>query len=147
VCEENALVGSQQVIDAWGYWPSFHDAEVISFSVERALPFESGHAIARLSVHIRRYEVVGEGTVNYKQALRASVLVRFVFNGACELALTDFNHQNVINAIRVSTFSSESGKSESRLLIEIDPIWGFGGTFQCKSAAVEAVEILSNTET
>ena len=134
---------SEKVVTALGYWPTFHDAEVISFTAERALPFKSGFTVARLAVHVRHYEIVGEGTAQYEQVLRKSVLVRFVFNGACEFELADFNHQNVINAISVTR---TEGSESAALLVDIESIWGFGGTLRCSSASVEAVEVLNNAE-
>lgn len=140
---EEHIVASELVIEALGYWPMFHDAEVISFSAERALPFKGGYSVARLSVHVRHYETVGLGTAEYEQVLRKSVLVRFVFNGACELELSDFNHQNVINSI---TISKVSGREDPLFLVDVEPIFGFGGSLQCSSASVEAVEVLSDAE-
>jgi len=137
------IVGTEKVQAALGHWPTFHDAEVISFSAERALPFKSGHTVARLAVHIRYYETVGEGTAQYAQVLRKSVLVRFVFNGACEFELSDFNHQNVINAISVTRVEENEA---TPLLVDIESIWGFGGTLKCSSASIETVEVLNNAE-
>ncbi len=137
-------IASTEMVEAvLGYWPTFHDAEVISFAAERALPFKSGFTVARLAVHVRRYETVGEGTAQYEQVLRKSVLVRFVFNGACEFELSDFNHQNVINAISVARVE---GNEAAPLLVDIESIWGFGGSLRCSSASIESVEVLTNAE-
>ncbi len=99
--------------------------------------------MARLAVLVRRYETVGEGTAHYEQVLRKSVLVRFVFNGACAFELSDFNHQNVINAIRVARVE---GNEAAPLLVDIESIWGFGGSLRCSSASIESVEVLTNAE-
>ena len=133
------IIGSEKVIEALGYWPTFHDAEVISFSVERALPFKAGYTVARLAVHVSQYESVGEGTAQYELALRKSVVVRFLFQGACSLELSDFNHQNVIDSISVSTVATEDHAS---LSVVVEPIWGFGGSLRCSSVEVEALEVL-----
>jgi hypothetical protein len=74
--------------------------------------------------------------------LRKSVVVSFAFLGACDFELSGFNHQNVIDAITVSAISNE----QSSLLVNIESIWGFGGTIQCVAAEVESVEVLSNAE-
>ena len=137
------IAGTEMVVAALGYWPTFHDAEVISFTAERALPFKFGFTVVRLAVHVRRYETIGEGTARYEQVLRKSVLVRFLFNGACELELSDFNHQNVINAISVARVE---GIEAAPLLVDIESIWGFGGSLRCSSASIEAVEVLANAE-
>jgi len=135
------IIGTESVIAALGYWPSFHDAEVIAFSAERALPFKRDETIAHLAVHVRQYESVGEGTAQYEQILRKSILVRLAFKGACDFDLSDFNHQNVINAITVSA----SGVSESAgLLVNIESIWGFGGSLRCQSVEVEKVEAVND---
>lgn len=135
------IAGIEKVEAALGFRSTFHDAEVISFAAERALPFKSEFTVARLAVNVRCYETVGAGTANYDQVLRKSVLVRFVFNGACEFELSDFNHQNVINSISVA---KTGGNDAAPFLVEIEPIWVFGGTLRCTSASVEAVEVLSD---
>ena len=137
------ITGSEKVVEALGYWPTFHDAEVISFSAERALPLKNGYTVARLAVHVRQYSAVGEGTAQYEMVLRKSVLVRFIFNGACDFELSDFNHQNVINAIIVTRIESNEAAS---LRVEVEPIWGFGGSLRCLSVAIEKVEELPNAE-
>ena len=134
------IKGTDKVIEALGYWPTFHDAEVISFSAKRALPFKSGFTIARLDVHVRHYEIVGEGTAQYAQVLRKNVLIRFVFDGACDIELSGFNHQNVINGIAVDL---TEGTEATGFSVNIDSIFGFGGTLRCLSVSIESVELMS----
>jgi hypothetical protein len=136
------ISGTDQVVESLGYWPSFHDAEVISFSAERALPFNHNETVARLAVHVRQYKTVGAGTSNYEQVLYKSVLIKFSFKGACELDICDFNHQNVIDAINVTSIESND---LANLLVSILSIWGFGGTLRCQSAEVESIDVLPNT--
>jgi hypothetical protein len=138
------ISGTDRVIESLGYWPSFHDAEVISFSAERALPFKHGETAARLAVHVRQYKTVGAGTPNYEQVLHQSILIKLLFKGACELDVSDFNHQNVIDAINVTSIESNENDL-ANLLVSIPSIWGFGGTFRCQSAEVESIDVLPNT--
>ena len=133
------FVGSEKVIEALGYWPTFHDAEVISFSAERALPFKNGYSVARMAVHVRQYAAVGEGTAEYELVLRKSVLVRFLFNGACDFKLSEFNHQNVINSL---TATRVEGNEAAVVQVDVESIWGFGGSLKCSSVEIEAVELL-----
>jgi hypothetical protein len=136
------IANFSKVVEALGYWPSFHDAEVISFKIERALPYQAGKAVAKLAVNVRQYESTGEGTVSYEQALKRNVLIHFKFECPRELELNDFNDQNVIDSINVTRCSDLEA-----LQVSIDSIWGFGGTFLCTSAAVEAVDVLSTATT
>jgi hypothetical protein len=132
------IVGSESVISLLGYWPSFHDAEVISFAAERASEGTKNSTVAKLCVHVRTYVPHGEGTAQYEQILKSSVLVNFVFQGARTFELTDFNHQNVINAIGIT----ETSENESlALIVEIESIWGFGGTLVCDGILVNAVSL------
>jgi hypothetical protein len=135
------IAGSEKVIELLGYWPTFHDAELISFQAERALPVKTGHSVGRFAIHVRQYETIGEGTASYEQVLCKSLLLRFVLNQASDFELSGFNHQNVINSINVSPMQ---GSEIAGLLVEIESIWGFGGTIRCSSVAVEAVEVLQN---
>lgn len=138
------VANSEKVIEALGYWPTFHDAEVVSFSVERGLPLQNGYSVARLAVHVRKYTTVGQGTPPYSQILSKSVLVRFAFASVFELEISDFNYQNVINSIAVLHSEGSSGDD---LEVTIESIWGFGGILRCKSASAESVEVLSNADT
>lgn len=135
------IAGIDKVVNVLGYWPTFHDAEVVSFQAERALPVVKDKTVARMSVHVRHYETVGEGTANFEQVLRQSALINFVFIGACEFELSGFNHQNVINSIAVSPMQSGA---DNALFVDIDSIWGFGGTLQCSSVSVDAVDLPLN---
>jgi hypothetical protein len=132
------IAGNERVIQALGSWPTFHDAEVIAFSAERAIPV-SDWTRAILTIHVRRHQVSGAGTADYELRTTHSVLIRFAFEGACDFDLVDFNHQNVINAISMSELE---GADVANKRVEIDSIWGFGGSFRCRSGLVESVEAL-----
>ncbi|QGW22867.1 hypothetical protein GOM96_18315 [Stutzerimonas degradans] len=131
--------GSEKVVKALGLWPSFHDAEVISFSVSRALPLDTNICFAKLAVHVRQYAEVGVGTAEYALAIVKSVLVNFIFNGVSDLSVSEFNHQNIINSIE---FKSAESLGAPSICVEIESIWGFGGSLQCSSVVVESVEEL-----
>lgn len=137
----NHVFGTSKVVETLGYWPTFHDAEVISFTAERALPIKCGHSTFRMAVHVRNYTTVGEGTAQYAQVLSASVLIRFLFTGACDFEFSEFNHQNVINAIVITPVTTTE---PANLRVEVESVWGFGGVLRCSRVEVEAVEVLPN---
>jgi hypothetical protein len=131
--------GYEKVEEALGLWPSFHDAEVISFSVSRALPLDTNICFGKLVVHVRQYAEVGVGTAEYALAIVKSVLVNFIFKGVSDLSVSEFNHQNVINTIE---FNRTEALGAPSISVEIESIWGFGGSLQCNSVVVESVEEL-----
>jgi len=124
------ILGAESVIEALGYWPSFHDAEVISFSVSRALPEIDQTTVAKLCVCVRQYEEVGAGTADYELVCCKCVLIELVFNDLHHLSLCDFNQQNVIDSIDLTC--ADSGL----VFVEIVSIWGFGGVIRCTSVEV-----------
>ena len=135
------VFGTSKVVETLGYWPTFHDAEVISFTAERALPIKCGHSTFRMAVHVRSYETVGEGTAQYARVLSANVLIHFLFADACDFEFSEFNHQNVINAIVITPVTTTE---PANLSVEVESIWGFGGVLRCSRVEVEAVEVLPN---
>lgn len=132
----SALAGAEMVVAEFGAWPSFHDAEVLSFELERSSLVATSSAVARMKVHVRRYEPSNEGTAEYHLALVKSVVIAFRFTGIEALEVSEFNHQNVIDSIAVSEASTPSG---ARISVEVESIFGFGGQWRCRTAEVVSV--------
>lgn len=140
-CEH--VLGWEKAVAALGYWPNFHDSEVISFVAERTLPIKPGNSIAKMVVHVRQYQSSGEGAIQFGLSLSKSVLLNFIFKSVFDLELSGFNHQNVIDAINISQVEIEGRVG---FLVEIQPIWGFGGILSCEGIELESVSILPNDE-
>ena len=135
------IVGSEKLVAALGYWPSFHDAEVISVTAQRVLPVAVGGGSVTLVVYVRKYETRGEGTSEYEQVLVKSVLASFRCTQVVDLELSEFNHQNVIDSLSVHR-EPFAGAEGSPLMLTIEPIWGLGGTVRCALVELSAVEEL-----
>ena len=136
------ITGQESVIALFGDWPTFHDAEVLSLSLERAFPVKTGISLARLKVVVRWYEPANVGTAEFHMTMKRGAIITFLFHGVSDVNLEDFNYQNVINSLKVSP--SEDGKK--RLKVEIESIWGIGGFWLCERAEVENVEELLRDE-
>jgi hypothetical protein len=121
------------------YWPWFHDAEVISVTLERAFPFQSGVSIARLKVLVREYAPAQVGSADFHMAFKRGALISFLFQDVGEILLEDFNHQNVINKIAVTA----SDLKNKRLKVEVESIFGVGGHFYCNSVEIEHAKELT----
>ena len=137
------IPGTEIVLSELGWWPSFHDAEVIHFSLSRGAAPEQRKSEAQLEVQVREYETRHAGTAQYELALIKNVLIRFAFTGVEELQIEDFNFQNVINSLAIRR---ESGEPESRIRVEVESIYGFGASFFCATARVASVSRLSKSE-
>jgi hypothetical protein len=131
--------GSEKLIAAFGEWPTFHDAEIVKFAMERALESKADDNCVRLAIHVRQHASIDEGTANYRIMMTKNMLASFVCISISNLELFDFNHQNVINSFTVTPIQTNG---ESNLLVEIESIWGLGGSFKCSVVTLESVEIL-----
>lgn len=137
------IPGTEEVMSALGWWPSFHDAEVIHFSLSRGASPEEKQSEAQLEVQVREYETRNAGTAQYELALIKNVIIRFAFTGVEEVEVDGFNFQNVINSLMIR---HESNASESRIRVEVESIYGFGATWLCSCARVASVSRLATSE-
>jgi hypothetical protein len=131
----SVIAGASSVVAEFnGEWPSFHDAEVIRFALERAESAGGGKAVAAMLVHVRRYESRDVGTANYHQAVVKSVLIDFRFTDVQDVCVSNFNSQNVIDGI---TFSG--GDVGAPVSVAVSGIYGFDGRWKCQAVAITAV--------
>lgn len=106
-----ALPGASEYIRWFGCWPSFHDAEVLSVSLDR-----SCGAIVRLHVFQMTAEVRPDG---YFQTTKHAI-VTFTLEQVQTVALDGFNDQNVISGLEVE-------KVDEGFLLELSPCYGLAG--------------------
>lgn len=117
---------ADQLLAAFGYWPSFHDAEVHNAELDR------GNAEApppvTLALHVFDYD----GTVDERgyYRIRTSVLVTLRFNGISNLELRDFGPQNVIMGLQLNH------EVDGGISVELSPSYGLSGSFSCVSIDV-----------
>ena len=74
----------------FGYWPSFHDAEVLSIHLNR-----SGESTVAIHTRHRTNEVDERGYF----ITTKHIMVTFIVEGIQTVQLDDFNHQNVIGGL------------------------------------------------
>jgi len=137
------IPGTENVLSALGWWPSFHDAEVLQFSLSRGATPDAKTSEAKLDVQVREYEPRGAGTAQYELVLIKDVIIHFTFAGVEEVQVEDFNFQNVINLLVIH---SAAEGVEERIRVEVESIYGFGATWFCSSAKVAGVSRLLPSE-
>ncbi len=121
------IPGAADLIAWFGYWPTFHDAEVLSITLDR----ERGITVA---VHVFRMtsEVDDKGRyVLDKHAVTRSSMTGFPLDesGIVPIELQGFNQQNVLNSLRVE-------KRDYGWELILDPCFGVNGSIACKSLSV-----------
>lgn len=72
-----SIPGAEVVLSALGWWPAFHDAEVVHFSHSRGATPEEKKSEARLDVQIREYRSRNEGSGQHERARVKNVIIEF----------------------------------------------------------------------
>jgi len=106
--------GVGEVVQWFGSWPSFHDAEVTSILLARKKE-------SVLSVY--PYYPQNPATVN------------FILKDVTDIELNDFSCQNVIFGLNIETAIDQNGDNVYRVILA--PCYGIGGRIDAKSLRVE----------
>jgi hypothetical protein len=115
--------GASDLIAWFGYWPSFHDAEVTSIELVRS-------GTSRVSVHT--FGSTGEIDAKRHYVCTKHVVVSFLLNGISELELTDFNHQNVLACLLLT-------RVERGYELKLQGLFGVDGVITAESVSIELV--------
>ena len=113
--------GAQDLLDWFGDWPGFHDAEVISLHLNR-------RAASTLVVHTWRMTNEVDAKGYYVQDKH--VVVEFSVSDVTDAELSGFSHQNVVFGLTIS-------KGESGFTIDLDPSYGIGGTIVARHISIK----------
>ena len=121
------IPGAQRLYEWFGYWPDFHEAEVVSLLLQRSEPSE-------LCVHT--WHMSNRVDANGSYVLERHVLVRFLLGGIESLNLDGFNRQNVLGELVLSA----EGEG---FRIELSPCYGMAGSIVARdiSIAIEPAEM------
>ena len=84
------IPGTLELVTWFGYWPSFHDAEVLDLEF---------HRTGGSTVRIHTFEMTDQVDSQGFFICTKHVIVSFVLEGVTTLHLDDFNGQNVISGL------------------------------------------------
>jgi hypothetical protein len=125
------IENSEALISLFGYWPSFHDAEVLQIAINRS----SEHGIGpSLSAAIHVFEMTREVDSNGHYICQKHSVVTLLFQGLAELTLDGFNHQNALQ--QLSIIESEPDGS---LRVNFDSAYGLESELTCQTVKVVSV--------
>ena len=117
-----------ELISVFGDWPSFHDAEVFSLTLDR-----SGRTLD-LALYVFRTSKELNGQGQFKRS--DELLVRMRFHSISEMSLYDFNEQNVLSDL--SIVEEPKGKR-----VHLHGLYGLSGDFLCEAIEVCRVDRLT----
>jgi hypothetical protein len=120
------LVTGSQCLFAWfGYWPTFHDAELLRLDLNRA----GGSTLSVLT-----WEISADKDPSGKYILQKHVVANFSFDEIYDSNLVGFSNQNVIGSLDVAV-------TERGLRMIISQIYGLAGMIEARRISVELLPI------
>ena len=128
------IKGAEQLVRVFGYWPSFHDAEVLRFSVDRY--GEHGPTVECV-IHV--YEGTKDIDPEGLYILKNHSLVTFRFLAIVELEVSDFNQQNVLWDLEIINIE-EPQLEQVKFSVMFPASFGMSASFQCLDVEVVRVE-------
>ena len=131
------VIGVEKLTTVFGYWPSFHDSEVIWFHLDRR-PDGEGQG-PTVEAMIRAFEITSEVGPGGFLVLRHHVLVHFRFREAVELELDGFNCQNALFGLTIADIRDRQ-LERIHFQVRFDSSFGLGVSFQCREVEVLSVE-------
>jgi hypothetical protein len=133
---ERKIKNSNLLMQVFGRWPSFHDAEVISIELFREA---SGVSLPNLRSKIHAFEMTSEIDSQGFYVLRNHVLVTFLFSGIDENLVNGFNQQNVLWELAIVDISSRQ-LEHLKFEVHFSSSFGVEVKFKCLGLEIETVE-------
>jgi len=112
----STLSGKDAVVQWFGGWPDFHDAEVVSLTLAR-----SGESLLRV----------------YPYHPAKPAMVDFVLEQVTDLEPADFSVQNVISSLSVEARTDQTGEGVTR--INMGPCFGLNGWIDAKRVRLQVI--------
>ncbi|WP_081645164.1 Imm50 family immunity protein [Cupriavidus sp. GA3-3] len=132
---QTLVQNSQLVLNAFGYWPAFHDSEVVTFCIRIAE--EAGGYVADATIAVRH-----GGQDNPKwTGSREDRIVEFLCR---DIAETDIN----LNELSGGAWLDEiviSRQDNGRFSFDMRPLAGFDVRFNCRSVEILGVGPVPST--
>jgi Immunity protein 50 len=141
---------SEKLTGIFGYWPSFHDAEILELNFHRGnvRPEKSIYEFPVLTLRIHLWELTKEVDQRGYLVLRNHTLTTLKFSEVSEFKMEGFNHQNAMMGLAIEREDRTRGPSPYYFRVSIDPAFGMGCSFECLGVEViDAIACTDNGET
>ena len=132
------IIGHEKLTNIFGYWPSFHDAEVVSIILERRGKDKWEAPILYAKIHV--FQMGPEETDNGKKhVFHHHSVVTFRFAIVENLILDGFNQQNVIFGLKISEKYNDERK-QNVLEVEFEHCYGLNCSFICDNIEITDID-------
>ena len=115
--------GADEVVSWFGYWPSFHDAEVLHLHLNR-------RGASRLSIHVWHMTDTTREHEGKRYFVREKhAIVTFELGDISDLDLSDFSAQNVLSSLHVE-------RDGEVFRLRLNSSYGVGGRIDADQCSV-----------
>lgn len=132
------IANSEALTRIFGYWPTFHDAEVLRIRLDNheGQLDERGHArMPSLEADIHVYEMTDKVTPDGFYELRHHTLVTLAFDGVADNELAGFSYQNALLELSLVDISDRQLEM-LRWEIRFDASIGVSARLLCETVRV-----------
>lgn len=139
---ETHIEGNEKLTVIFGFWPSFHDAEVVDLHLWRgdAITERSHPRFPVLTTKIHLWELTKEVDARGYYVLRNHTLATLRFHDVLNLEIKGFSHQNVIFGLSIKSQELSEGPWKRSFDVEFEPVAEFEVTFRC--SRIEVVDAI-----
>lgn len=141
------IKNSSKITDIFGYWPTFHDAEVHSLSLTGGVvdPCDPDCEGPMLDIKIHLWEMTKEVTKEGWIVLAKHTLTDLRFRRVEKLELSGFNYHNCMMEMIFGIEPEDlnpigGGRTPPMITVEIARGFGLQAKFKCESAEVMSAQ-------
>ena len=123
------IVNSEALVERFGDWPSFHDAEVYGVRLDSG---QRTDGVARLQLDVHVFAIDGQlpgGRFSFVD----HTLVTFEFEDIGAVELDGFGPQNVLDDLIMEDINAAAGR---QVHVTLPSNNGLGGSFRCRTVIV-----------
>jgi hypothetical protein len=144
---DTLIEGSEKLTSIFGFWPSFHDAEVVDLQLWRGdgITERSNPRFPVLTTRIHVWELTTEIDARGYYVLKHHTLATLRFHDVLDLQVKGFNHQNAIFGLSITGKERSEGPWKYSFAVLFDPSFGIDASFQC--SRIEVVDAIPWVQT
>ena len=139
------IEGSGKLTGIFGYWPTFHDAEIVELQLWRGdvYPDTKKYVFPVLTVKLHVWELTSEVDTAGYLVLRKHTLTTLRFHDVLDLRIDGFNQQNSILELSIARKQNTEGPGRT-FTVNFDPAFGMGAEFTC--SRIEVVDAVAYSQ-
>tara|TARA_R110002096_G_scaffold71768_1_gene171150 strand:+ start:70 stop:474 length:405 start_codon:yes stop_codon:yes gene_type:complete len=126
--EENEIENARLVTDHFGYWPSFHDSEILTLRFHRDLD----KSLDSMEMRVYAFEMTDKVIGNHYELIK-HCFVDFEFIGLEDNEIDGFNHQNAMSGLNF-------GRRDDFLFCELSSAYGVDGYIEARKIRINKLE-------